>query len=61
MFTKPSQWKALAGALLIAGSAGPAVAASRVTIAVTHTSASTNHIADSVNHSDPSESVRRRV
>ena len=49
MYTKPSQWKALAGALLIAGSAGSAVAASRVTIAVTETIASTNPIADSVN------------
>jgi len=36
MFTQPSQWRIVAGALLIAGSAGlagPAVAASRVTIA----------------------------
>ena len=52
MFTKPSQWKVVAGALLLAGSAGiagPATAASRVTIAVTETIASTNPIADSVN------------
>ena len=52
MFTKPSLWKSVAGALLIAGGtglAGPALAASRVTIAVTETIASTNPLADSVN------------
>jgi peptide/nickel transport system substrate-binding protein len=52
MFTKPSQWNSVAGALLIAGGAslaGPALAASRVTVAVTETIASTNPLADSVN------------
>src|SRR5437762_1952297 len=52
MFAKPSQWKSVAGAMLIASGvsvAGPAMAASRVTIAVTETIASTNPLADSVN------------
>jgi hypothetical protein len=43
MFTKPSRWNAVAAVLLVAGSAGlagPAMAASRVTIAVTETIAS---------------------
>jgi peptide/nickel transport system substrate-binding protein len=52
MFTTPSRCKAVVAAVLIAGSAGlagPAMAASRVTVAVTETIASTNPIADSVN------------
>ena len=52
MFKTPRHWKAVTGALLGAGSlalAAPALAQSRVTIAVTETIASTNPIADSVN------------
>src|ERR1700730_10996207 len=52
MFTTPSRCKAVARAVLVPGGAGlasPAMAASRVTIAVTETIATTNPIADSVN------------
>src|ERR1051325_9379330 len=52
MFKTPRHWKAVTGALLGAGSlalAAPALAQSRVTIAVTETIASTNPIPDSVN------------